>query len=59
MGKMRNAYKVLVLSPECWRIFVRPRRRWENNIKIDVTKIGWDVWATFIWLRVGTSGGIL
>jgi hypothetical protein len=29
-------------KPEGKRTLVRPRRRWVNNIKIDLRKIGWD-----------------
>jgi hypothetical protein len=34
----------------------RPRRRWMDNIKIDLREIGW---GGSIWLRIGTSGRIL
>jgi hypothetical protein len=34
MGKIKNAYKILVGSPEGKRALERPRRRWEDNIKI-------------------------
>jgi hypothetical protein len=34
----------------------RPRRRWVNNIKLDLRDIGWD---GMDWLRIGTSGGLL
>jgi hypothetical protein len=36
----------------------RPRRRWEDNIKTDHREIGFGVWIGFIWLRIGTGGGI-
>jgi hypothetical protein len=57
---MRNAYIVLVGKPEGKRLLGRPRRRWEDNIKIDTTKVGregvyWirlaqdrDQWRTFV-----------
>jgi hypothetical protein len=35
----------------------RPRRRWENNIKM-VLRWGGVVWTGFMWLRIGTSGGV-
>jgi hypothetical protein len=35
-GKRNCACKVLVGKPEGRRIFERPRRRWEGNIKIDI-----------------------
>jgi len=37
MGEMRNAYKVLVWKPEGKRQLVRPRHRWEDNIRMDET----------------------
>jgi hypothetical protein len=43
------------------RPLARPRRRWEDNIKMDLREIEWDgmVWFGSIWLRIGTSGGVL
>jgi hypothetical protein len=35
------------------------RRRWEDNIRMDLRKIWGRVWIGFIWLRIGTSGGLL
>jgi hypothetical protein len=37
----------------------RPRRRWENNIKMDLMEIGFGMWIEFIGLRIGTGGGLL
>jgi hypothetical protein len=37
---MRHAYKILVEMPEGKRPVVRPRRRWEDNIKMDLREIG-------------------
>jgi hypothetical protein len=39
---VRNVYKVLVKKPE-GRSFVRPRHRWEDNIRMDLTEMGWQV----------------
>jgi hypothetical protein len=36
----RNAYRILVGKPEGKKPLGRPRRRWVNSIKIDVTEIG-------------------
>jgi len=36
---MRNAYKILVGKHEGKRPFGRPRRRWEDNIRMDLRKI--------------------
>jgi hypothetical protein len=42
MGEKRNAYRTLVRKPEGRRPLGRPRRRWVDNIKIDLREIGWD-----------------
>jgi hypothetical protein len=61
MGEQMNAYRILVGMPEGKRPLGGPRRRWVDNIKKDLREIGWDgvVWIGFIWLRIGTSGGLL
>jgi hypothetical protein len=41
MGEKKNAYRILVGKPEEKRLG-RPRRRWVDNIKIDLREIGWD-----------------
>ena len=42
MGQSRNVYRVLVGKPEGKRSLGRPRRRWEDNIKMDFTEVGCD-----------------
>jgi hypothetical protein len=42
MGETRNAYRILVGKPEEKRPLGRPKRRWVDNIKMDVSEIGWD-----------------
>jgi hypothetical protein len=41
-GARRNAYRILVGNPEGRRPLGRPRRRWMDNIKMDLREIGWD-----------------
>jgi hypothetical protein len=41
-GEKRNAYRLLVGKPEEKRPLRRPRRRWVDNIKMDLREIGWD-----------------
>jgi hypothetical protein len=43
MGEKMNAYRILLVKPERKRPLGRPRRRWVNNIKMDLREIGWDV----------------
>jgi hypothetical protein len=50
MGEVRGAYNILVGRPEGRRPLGRPRRRWEDNIKMDFREIGfgdvdWINWA--------------
>jgi hypothetical protein len=40
LGKMRDEQKSLVAEPDRKRPFQRPRHRWEENIKIELIKIG-------------------
>jgi hypothetical protein len=40
-GKKRNAYRLLVGKPEGKRPLGRPRRRWVDNIKMNLLEIGW------------------
>jgi hypothetical protein len=40
MKGMRNRYSILVVKPEGKRPLGRPRRRWEDNIVMDVKEIG-------------------
>jgi hypothetical protein len=42
MGEGRGSYRVLVGRPEGRRPLVRPRRRWEENIKTDLQEVGWE-----------------
>jgi hypothetical protein len=43
MGALRNAYNILVEKTERKGPLGRPRLIWENNIIIDLKKIGWEV----------------
>jgi hypothetical protein len=61
MGEKWNAYLLLVGKPEGQRLLGRASRRCVDNIKMDIRGIEWDamVWIGLIWLRIGTSGGLL
>jgi hypothetical protein len=49
MEEGRGAYRVLVGRPECKRPLGRSRRRWEDNIKMDLREIGID---GAYWIRL-------
>ena len=60
MWERRGSYKILVGKPEGKRPLERPRRRWEDNIKMDLQEVGcgdmdwielaqdWDRWWTLV-----------
>jgi hypothetical protein len=48
MEEERKVYKILVEKPEGKRPLGRPRRRWENGIRMDLREIGWGV----DWIRL-------
>jgi len=50
-----GAHRILVEKPEGKRPLGRPRRRWEDNIKMDL-KRNVGAWTGLIWLRIGTGG---
>jgi hypothetical protein len=49
IGEERKVYKVLVVKPEGKRTLGRPRRRWEDGIKMDLREIGFGV---VDWIRL-------
>jgi hypothetical protein len=58
MGEERKVYKVLVRKPLRKRPPGRPRRRWEDRIRMDlrVLTVGW---SGFSWLRIVTGNALL
>ena len=59
MGEGRGVHRVLMGKPEGKKPMGRPRRRWENNIKMDLQEVGRVVGTGWSWLRIGTGGGHL
>jgi hypothetical protein len=52
VGEERKTYKVLVGKPEGKRPFGRPRRRWEDGIRMDLREIG--LWGVD-WIRLAQN----
>jgi hypothetical protein len=44
-------------KPEGKRPLGQLRRRWEDNIKMDIQELGCGVWTGLSWLRIETDGG--
>jgi hypothetical protein len=59
MGEGRCLCRVLVGRSEGKRSLGRPRRRLEDNIKIDLRDTGIVGRHGFDWLRIGSNGGLL
>jgi hypothetical protein len=59
IGEESKVYKVLVGKPERKRSLGRPRRRWEDGIRMDFRVFGLGVWIGFDCLRTWTGGGLL
>jgi hypothetical protein len=45
--------------PEGRKPLGRPRRRWQDNIKLDLQEVALGSWTGLIWLRIGTGGELL
>jgi hypothetical protein len=53
MGAKRNAYRILVAEPAGKRSIERPKRIWEDNIKIDLRKTGY---GGMDWIHLAQDG---
>jgi hypothetical protein len=59
MGEKTNAYRLLVGKPERKAPLGRARRKWVDNISIDLLQLGWVMWTVLVWLRIGRSRELL
>ncbi|KAJ4447258.1 hypothetical protein ANN_09262 [Periplaneta americana] len=59
MGESRNAYRVLVERPEGKIPLGRPKRRWEDNIKMDLREVGYDDRDLINLAQTGIYGGLM
>jgi hypothetical protein len=60
-GGQERAYRVLVGRPEGKRPIERSRRKWEDNIKMDLQEVGWgdNDWIALVHMALwGTGEGI-
>ena len=54
-GEKRGAHKILVGKPEGKRPLGLPRCKWEENFKMDIQEVEFEVWTGSSWLRIGTG----
>jgi hypothetical protein len=59
MGEKRNAYRLLVGKSDGKRPLGEPRRRWVDNIRMNLVEVEWVMWTGLVWLRIGTGGRLL
>jgi hypothetical protein len=66
MGRARSAdeegrgvYRVFLRKPEGMKLLGRPRRKWEDNINLDLQEWDVGVWTGLSWLIIETDGGKL
>ena len=60
--EMRDKIKrcrILCGKPEGKGTLVRTKRRSEDDIKMDLQELEWEVWTGFIWLSIWTNGILL
>jgi len=56
LGERRGLYWVFVGKPEEKRPLGRTRRKWEDNIDMDLQEVECGAWTCSILLRTGTGG---
>jgi hypothetical protein len=56
---MKKSYKILVGNPEGKNSLGRLRPRREDTINMYLKQVVLRVWTRFIWLRIGSSDGLL
>jgi hypothetical protein len=59
MEEGRGVYRILVARPKGKRPLGRPRRRWNDNIKMDLKEIRIGGGTGFSWLRIESGGRLL
>ena len=57
IGQKNVAYRVFMEKREGKRPLARPRRRWEDNIKMELQEIEFE--DVVMWFKIGTIGGML
>ena len=56
MGEEKGVFRVLVGKPKGKRPQGRPRRRWVDNIRMDLQEVDVGIWTGLGWPRIETGG---
>jgi hypothetical protein len=59
MGEKRGLCRIVVGEPERKRLLDRPRHRYEDNVKIGLSEMGWEASTRMMWLKTGTGGRLM
>jgi hypothetical protein len=61
IGAKRNTYRIFVGKPEGKGPLRKPRRRWVDNIKMDLRELGWDGmgWDGVDWMDMALGNTVL
>jgi hypothetical protein len=59
MGEKRQVCRLLAGKPGGKSPLGRPKHRWTDNIKMNLSDIGGVVWIGLVWLRIGAVGELL
>ena len=54
-GEKRGVKRDFVVTLEVKRPLGTSRRKWDDNIKMDLQEVGCGGWIGLIWLRIGTG----
>jgi hypothetical protein len=59
MRGTKRYIQFLVRKRQGRRPLGRPKYRYKDNIKMDLTEVDGGAWTKSIWLRIGTGGGLM
>jgi len=59
IGERIGVYRVLIGNPEGKKPPGKPRRIWDDNIKLYLKEVRWGAWTGLNWLRIGKGGKLL
>jgi hypothetical protein len=59
MDEKGGVYVIVVGEPEGKRLLGRPRHRYEDNVKIGLSEVGWEASTRMMWLNTGAGGRLM
>jgi hypothetical protein len=59
MEERRGVYRVLMGKHEGKRLLGKPRRKWDDNITMDLQEVGYRLRTGLIWFGIGTGRALV